>query len=561
MLESSLPLKVAVYSRVSTEEQAEGKTIESQALENENFCKERDYIMFEHYKDDGWSGGRLERPALDRLRDDAKLGLFNTVVINAVDRLARDDFYFALIVRELEKLGIKFVFIKTPFGEDTSSKTLRSMVSNFAALERANILERTRRGKIYKVKIRKMWIGVSPPYGYSYTYKNSHEGEPGHLDIKESEAEIIRKMFNWVSDEGISAREVVRRLTTMLIPTPKGGRIWQKSTVLRMLKKTEYIGKFYYNRVEAIETDNHKNEQRYRKNLKTGRRQRPQSEWIPLEMPHLRIIDDMTFSAVQDQLRRNICFAKRNTKNKYLFQGGLMKCGKCGSSYYGDSRRDGAFYRDGNRYLRFPLKKNCDSPSISVNKIEPMVWNTLVKLFSNPPFLAKYLKKSQEWIPNIGSESEEFTLLENEQKRLNDEESRLILGYQKGILTDEKRLKELLQKVREDKSVVADRIDFFRNKNKRSKTKITIPKNLNSFCKLIRKKMGNLEFSEKQKLVRQLLKEIIFDGEKVIIRGYIQVEPDFYNDSSTGKSSQNRKIATPKSLYYDCRWRRFLKLF
>ena len=83
-------LRIAIYARVSTEEQREGQTIDSQVAELERFCREKVWLITGIYKDEGWSGGVMERPELDRLRDDAQKAVFDAVLINDVDRLARD---------------------------------------------------------------------------------------------------------------------------------------------------------------------------------------------------------------------------------------------------------------------------------------------------------------------------------------------------------------------------------------------------------------------------------------------------------------------------------------
>src|ERR1700680_1443294 len=80
-------LRLAIYARVSTEEQREGQNIDSQIAELERFSRDKGWPIVGLYKDEGWSGGAMERPELDRLRDDAQKGLFEAVLINDVDRL------------------------------------------------------------------------------------------------------------------------------------------------------------------------------------------------------------------------------------------------------------------------------------------------------------------------------------------------------------------------------------------------------------------------------------------------------------------------------------------
>src|ERR1700741_5232489 len=97
------PLRIALYARVSTEEQRAGQTIDSQIAELRRFASQRELLIVQVYKDNGWSGGMLARPALDALRDAAARHLFDGVVINDVDRLARDVTHLGILKRDLER--------------------------------------------------------------------------------------------------------------------------------------------------------------------------------------------------------------------------------------------------------------------------------------------------------------------------------------------------------------------------------------------------------------------------------------------------------------------------
>jgi len=559
--------KVAIYGRVSTEEQAEGKNIDSQIEELRKYAVEKGHEVVREFKDEGWSGGLLARPALDELRDDATKGMFEAVLINDVDRLARDVAHIGVIKRDLENKGVRIIFRKLPNGNGPMDNLMINVLGSFAEFERAIIADRLRRGKIHKVKVRGQFLGHIPAYGYDYIHLNKNTREQGVLKINENENKIVKMIFHWVGHENISGREVVRRLTEMKIPTRKGKNIWGKSTVLRILKNENYLGHFFYNRVESVLTDKHHSVEKYRKNLKTGRRFRPRSEWINLRLPHLRIIDDETFLAVQNQLKKNLIFSKRNTKAEYLLGGGMLKCGKCGSSYYGNTNGNQRFYRDGNRWLRFPFRKNCNSPSISVNKIEPLVWNEISQLFSRPSFLIKQLEKNKDLLENQPNNSDELNILENRLNALKTEEERLISGYQKGIFNDED-IKNHLTNIKNDKIAIIDKINISKNQGDNSSGNKIIPKDLKILCSLIRKKLPKLDFEEKQKLFRLLVKEVIFDGKIIKIRGFIPIPNNSKNDmGKRGKTPFFDKNALKSIvtniilLYYDCRWRRFLKLF
>ena len=110
----SQSIRAALYARVSTEEQREGQTIDSQIAELERFASDKGWQVVSVYKDDGWSGSLLARPELDRLRDDASKGFYSIVLINDVDRLARDVSHLGVVKRDLERHGVQIVFRKLP---------------------------------------------------------------------------------------------------------------------------------------------------------------------------------------------------------------------------------------------------------------------------------------------------------------------------------------------------------------------------------------------------------------------------------------------------------------
>jgi predicted site-specific integrase-resolvase len=99
-------MRVALYCRVSTDEQTQGRTIESQIKELESLAQVRGYVVAEKYIDDGWSGALLSRPALDALRDDAGKHLFDGVLINDVDRLSRDIANLAVVSATLRRKAL-----------------------------------------------------------------------------------------------------------------------------------------------------------------------------------------------------------------------------------------------------------------------------------------------------------------------------------------------------------------------------------------------------------------------------------------------------------------------
>ena len=156
-------LRAAVYARVSTEEQREGQTIDSQTAELEEFADANGWTIAGVYKDEGWSGSIMARPALDRLRDDARLGRFDAVLINDVDRLARDVAHLGVIKRDLERQNLRVIFRKFPSEAGPMANLMINILGSFAEFERELICDRTRR-----VERRKEYLGSNTAYGYRY---------------------------------------------------------------------------------------------------------------------------------------------------------------------------------------------------------------------------------------------------------------------------------------------------------------------------------------------------------------------------------------------------------
>src|SRR6185369_15903817 len=362
-------IRVALYVRVSTEEQREGQTIDSQVRELDSFAHDKGWPVVGTYKDDGWSGGLLARPELDRLRDDATTGVFDAVLINDVDRLARDVSHLGIVKRDLERRGIKIVFKKLPTDSSPTHNLMVNILGSFAEFERELILDRTRRGRRHKVEIKKQFIGCPAPYGFRYIRKDKAGNREGYLELVPEEATVVRQMFDWVDKQGVSARRVVARLTSNKVPPRKGGESWGKSSVLRILRSETYAGIWHFYKYESCEPIKSAKKVKYRKSLKGSTRLRPKSDWLPLVLPEdLRLIDRDQWLRVQEQIRRNTAFSKRNSKHDYLLTG-LVRCGSCGARYVGDPSHGAYYYRCHARCKKLG--------TIKENRLDDAVWSAI----------------------------------------------------------------------------------------------------------------------------------------------------------------------------------------
>src|SRR5437879_632608 len=162
-------MNVAAYARVSTQRQAEEQTITQQLdrLLHARAQTEGWTIAPQHlYRDDGYSGARIDRPALDRLRDAAERGEFQTVLVTAPDRLARRFVPQTLLLEELAQGGCTVVFLDRPISQDPHDQLLLQIRGAVAEYERALIADRTRRGRLAKLRVGQLLPWSHTPSGY-----------------------------------------------------------------------------------------------------------------------------------------------------------------------------------------------------------------------------------------------------------------------------------------------------------------------------------------------------------------------------------------------------------
>ncbi len=156
----------AIYARVSSERQKEAHTVESQIESLLTYAYNNGYSVPDDWKfvDEGFSGSHLVRPALESLRDEAASGQIENVIILSPDRLSRKYAHQALLIEELSRQGVNVIFIKSVQGTSPEEQLLVQFQGMIAEYERAQIMERSRRGKLYKARNGDVSVLSGAPY-------------------------------------------------------------------------------------------------------------------------------------------------------------------------------------------------------------------------------------------------------------------------------------------------------------------------------------------------------------------------------------------------------------
>ncbi len=525
-------MRVAIYARVSSERQEKEHTIGSQLEALRNYAAQNGMEIVEEFTDEGYSGARLDRPALDRMRDLAERRGFEVLLTYCTDRLARKFVLQALILEEMERFGVKTIFLEGGAADDPLSKLMHQITGAVAEFERAKIVERNRRGKLYRARCGEV-VTWRAPFGYVRIPRR--DGVAPHVEIDENKAVVVRRIFNLYTKQGWTVRQIAKQLTLQGTPAPGGGREWNFYTVDRILHNEAYVGTLYYNRhnCAAIEgTHGHKRPS-------CQRILRPKEEWIPISIPP--IIDLETFHQAGIRVKDNQRFSPRNLQEDAYLLRRLVRCGHCGLSCRVSSNTANPncshYYVCPGTKKYFLIEKRCSQRCIGADALDELVWEEVSTRLQDPDLVLEAYRECRIHRRN-GEEagvSEQGQKLATQIKLANTEMTRLLDAYQAGTielpelqkrrrLVDAKldtlhREKELLEKMAREQKQEGD-----------------IRRDLEEFRALVSDRAQHSSFEDKQKLMRMVL-------DKVVVKDW-RVDVHYNIPLSRPATSREEKVST-----------------
>lgn len=508
----------ATYCRVSTSNQEEQQTIKNQINAVADMAKEKGYTIVENYIDDGWSGDTLARPALDKLRQDAKNKVWESVLIYDPDRLARRYSYQELVMDELREAGIEVLFVTTPPIKDGNDKLMYGVKGVFAEWERMRITERFRMGKLRIAKEGHILV-TKPLYGYNYIPKQ--DKRHGYYEINPAEAQVVKMIFHWVGDLGMTLRTVVKKLQELGIKPQRSKRgVWNTSTLSTMLRHRGYIGEGHWGSSYAVVPEKPLKNERYKKYKKTSRRWKPKEEWIIIPIP--TIIEPDLFERAVKRLKQNFELCQRNRKNEYLLAGKIYcDCGKRrhGEGYYNKPNR---YYRCDDRISNFPLPAQCEEKGVNAVLADKLVWQKVSGLMSSPQLMAEQVER---WFKNrharAKSNSVDVEALKNELKKLDEQIERYNKGYGAGVFNLD-QLKEYIAPLQDQKANLQTQIG---NASEANQSQLETPskKQMEAFAEKAKKKLADLKFPAKREIILNTVEKVIANKHLLKVTGYIPV--------------------------------------
>lgn len=362
-------VRCAIYTRKSNEEglEKEFNTLEAQRESGENYIKSQVHqgwtIIEKHYDDGGFSGGNMNRPALQELLNDIKEGLVDMVVVYKIDRLSRSLLDFTKMIDVFDKANCSFISVTQNFNTaDSMGRLMLNVLLSFAQFEREISGERIR-DKIAATRKKGMWTGGRVALGYDVVNKK--------LVINEKEAKIVRYVFNryleMPSEDKIANELNEKGWKPKMVKGSKTSKIFYPKIISNMVKNPIYTGHI-----------------KFKDMLYSGE--------------HQAIITDELFDAVS-KIKQTKQTGGQPTIEYYddSLLKDVLECGCC------QSPMSVTTVKRGNKRYRYYLshhahrygRSKCKLGPVSASELEMLIIHTIKPLFKNPSFIQELANETK----------------------------------------------------------------------------------------------------------------------------------------------------------------------
>jgi site-specific DNA recombinase len=473
--------RAVCYVRVSTVEQAQGYSLETQEVATVQLARALGAESIEVLRDT-YTGTELDRPAMNALREKVRRRQCDLVVMLDVDRFARDLTDQLIVMREIDRADVALQFVNLDWENTPNGRLLLQMRGAIAEFEHAQILERTRRGKTAKAASGKL-RAYAKPYGYTF------DKETDTLRVFEPEAQWVRRIFDWSADEGLSTYRIARRLAELGIPGPKGPT-WDHTQIWRMLNSRTYVGRLM--------------------------RKDERPEWAPILVPP--IVGEAVWERAQRTLAASKRFSARRTKGEYLLQR-LVRCGQCGGlltvAATGPKERRWAYYVCRRRYrTKFgPGVVPCTTPPVRTGALDVLVWERVERIVADPDgYVAGIRDASAEDRSPLQLRMKEAEYRLAQATKAID---RIHRAYARGSM-DEMEHGRYLVELRSDAAAAEHDIEVLGRALQDTSRLEAMAANLRAVASIVMENGPDMPFIARQKVVRLMIDKVVVSNTGVV---------------------------------------------
>ena len=493
--------------RVSTTKQLDGTSPEKQIENILAFASSQGYeITSEHIWQNAESGSLRgeDREGFQQSLKASEVGEISRVYVFSLDRLGRDLIETLVYLRALTDRGAdcwEAEHRQQLKHDDLVVMILGAVASN----ERKQIIARTQDGLLRSIAAGKYSGGIIA-YGYELNPVTKM------LEINETEAAVIRSIFQWCVEEHMSSYQIAERLNALGIPTHyakddrrvrKGKRgpestleVWRQGQVLRILKNRSYTGDW-----------------KYGKRSKKGRQ-----ELIDGYAPAI-ISEELFAQAAEVRASFRIAYA-RNVKHQYLLRG-LIRCGICGLAFCGYHCRSayqpkykpnpapehGYYACNGHRlWKRLKIQERCGNVYLRADRIEEIVWQDVMAFCLQPDIALSQLRADHK--PFNETINERLAEAEQRLAELKRQELNLLRIAAQSVEVDTKSLDQVMAENRQSQKVLNEYISRLQADRLRSRSLEQELEGVAERLKALSSRIENATFEEKRNAILALVKGI-----------------------------------------------------
>ena len=519
----------AIYARVSSAGQKKDQTIGSQTAALRAHAADNRLEVPEGwvFEDEGHSGATLVRPALERLRDLAAQGCVDVVLVWSPDRLARKFAYQALLAGEFARAGVRVEFIKNgPRGDSPEDQLLVQFQGMFAEYEKAQLMERYRRGKTYRAQAGSVNVLSGAPFGYRYIRKTPQAG--ARYEIIEHEAALVAELFRRYADDGATIADLARWLAGQGAVTRTGKHRWDRSVVWGMLRNPAYAGRAVFGKTQVIQEQPGLNRIARLQGRTTPRPartvDRPRQEWTEITVPSL--VDEDTFARVQQRLEDNKRFATRGSKVPSLLQG-LAACAACGYGYYRTSTRTARkkiyYYRClGSDDYRYEGGRVCGNKPVRADYLDQVVWDHITGLLADPALIRAEITKRLEQARTSDPVTRQRTQIELALAKAGASITAMIEAFSEQLVTIDE-LRDRMPHLRAREASLRGQLDALDTQAADRNAYLKLAGDLEGFLARLRGTAATAIVEDRRRVLRLLVKDVLIGPEKITIRHRIPV--------------------------------------
>lgn len=434
--------KAGVYARVSKEDIAKKKCTVSESIENQKRLAELyvknsqdDIEITSYYIDDGKTGTVTDRPAYQKLLEDAKNNKINMIIVKDFSRLSRDSVdALKFIEYDIQKLNIRFVSLGEGFDSLYTQNGIDDLKMSFLAVLNSTYPADISRKVCMNLDMKRQdgkFVGAFAPYGYKKDRNNKYL-----LVIDKPAADIVKKIF-YLYLEGMSKQSIAVYLNergiycpteykkqnhSLYQPAKKGYPfyIWTYSTIHKILSNEVYIGNLVQKKTKMIKVLEQDKSRKIKVPIEKGKE-------IKINQTHEAIIDEKTFQIVQKMLKKGTRKIKRQ-QNTSLFSG-LLKCGHCGRRLYrcySTTTKGEKVY-----YYRCSNYKNAPNIACTPHTIKEQVLIDILQYILK--LLFEIFDENQNAISIQQNEQQLQMQLEKEHKKYYEGKKRLLYAFANGM--------------------------------------------------------------------------------------------------------------------------------